>query len=336
MKERKCFTCREFKHMTYNCRNMEEKRLAQMLSNKFEVLRSRVMQKEEGREVEKDKKEILREERAKKEVEVRQTKVEKEGEKRKIFERSNSEDQVKAERRRRRDSIATGLVISEEFVRKHRFRKMKLERLVYMRNMDGTLNYAGPIVDTVEVEIYFKGHKERMSIDVIEGQKWKVILGIPWLACHNPETDWRIGEVQMMRCLEEYRKKWRTRKQTKLEWKKQEAKEKKEKKEKREDFRRLTIDEEMTIARIVEEKEEEENLIELRAVEEMVPRWFYKYLKVFEKKKVREDANKEGLESCHKSQRRICSKKGEDISIIKGRERGSTGVCERLVKKRIH
>ena len=87
--------------MTYSCRNMEEKRLAQVPSNKFEVLRSRVMQKERGREVEKDRKEILREERAKKEVEVRQTKVEKEGEKRKIFERSNSEDQFEAERRRR-------------------------------------------------------------------------------------------------------------------------------------------------------------------------------------------------------------------------------------------
>jgi len=44
----------------------------------------------------------------------------------------------------------------------------------------------------------------------------------------------------------------------------------------------------MAIARIVKEKEKErdkeEDLIELRTVEEMVPRWFYKYLKMFEKK----------------------------------------------------
>ena len=39
------------------------------------------------------------------------------------------------------------------------------------------------------------------------------------------------------------------------------------------------------IARLVEEKEnEEEDLIELRATEEMVPRRFHKYLKMFEKK----------------------------------------------------
>jgi len=31
-----------------------------------------------------------------------------------------------------------------------------------------------------------------MEIDVIGGQKWTVILEMPWLACHNPEIDWRI------------------------------------------------------------------------------------------------------------------------------------------------
>ena len=69
------------------------------------------------------------------------------------------------------DSRATGLVMSEEFARKHKFRKTELERPVHVRNVDGTFNYAGPIVDTVEVEIYFKGHKERTSIDVMGGQK---------------------------------------------------------------------------------------------------------------------------------------------------------------------
>jgi len=45
-------------------------------------------------------------------------------------------------------------------------------------------------------------------------------------------------------------------------------------------------EEEIAIARIVEEKDEEreEDLIELRTVEKIVPRQFYKYLKVFEKK----------------------------------------------------
>jgi len=50
-------------------------------------------------------------------------------------------------------------------------------------------------------------------------------------------------------------------------------------------MRKLTIEEEKTIVRIRERKEkEEEDLIELRATEEIVLRQFHKYLKVFEKK----------------------------------------------------
>jgi len=55
------------------------------------------------------------------------------------------------------DSGTTGLVMSEKFAKKHRFRRKKLERPVYVRNVDGTLNYVGPIVDTVEVEILLRG-----------------------------------------------------------------------------------------------------------------------------------------------------------------------------------
>jgi len=69
------------------------------------------------------------------------------------------------------DSGATGLVMSKEFARRYKFRRTKLERPIYVRNVDNTLNYTGPIKDTVEVKIFFKGYKKRTSIDVIEGQK---------------------------------------------------------------------------------------------------------------------------------------------------------------------
>ena len=103
-------------------------------------------------------------------------------------------------------------------------------------------------------------------------------MGMPWLRRHNPEIDWKTEEVKMMRCLDECGKKWKTGRQMKLGWKKQEEREEKER-------RRPMIEEEKMIARIVEEKKnKEEDLIELRATEEMVPRRFHKYLKVFEKK----------------------------------------------------
>ena len=55
----------------------------------------------------------------------------------------------------------------------------------------------------VEVNIYFRGHRKRTGIDVIGGQKWTVILGMLWLARHNPEIDWRMDKVKMTRCPEE-------------------------------------------------------------------------------------------------------------------------------------
>jgi len=99
------------------------------------------------------------------------------------------------------DSGAMGLVISSEFTRKQGFKLKRLDRPMYVRNMDGSLNKEGPIEHTVEVNIYYQGHRERTEIDVIGGQKWMVILEIPWLAHHNPEIDWRIGEVKMTRLL---------------------------------------------------------------------------------------------------------------------------------------
>ena len=101
------------------------------------------------------------------------------------------------------DSGATGLVMSSEFARKQGFKLKKLERPMNVRNVDRSLNKEGPIENMVEVNIYYKGHRKRTEIDVIGGQKWIVILGMLWLACHNSEIDWRTGEVKMTRCSEE-------------------------------------------------------------------------------------------------------------------------------------
>ena len=87
------------------------------------------------------------------------------------------------------DSSATGLVMSSEFARKKRFKLKKLERPIYIRNVNRMLNKEGPIEHTVEVNIYYQGHRERMEIDVIEEQKWNMILRMPWLAHHNSEIN---------------------------------------------------------------------------------------------------------------------------------------------------
>ena len=65
------------------------------------------------------------------------------------------------------DSGVTGLVMSLEFAKKQWFKLKKLGRPMYVRNVNGSLNKKGPIRHTVEVNIYYQGHKERTEIDVI-------------------------------------------------------------------------------------------------------------------------------------------------------------------------
>jgi len=53
------------------------------------------------------------------------------------------------------DSRATGLVMSSEFARKERFKLKKIERSIYVRNMDTFFNKEKPIEHIVEVNIYY-------------------------------------------------------------------------------------------------------------------------------------------------------------------------------------
>jgi len=173
IEERKCFGCGGFGHIASHCRNVRKEELVQVSSNRFEVLKVRVMQRGEGssKEVANDRREILREEKAKRGVEKKEKKEKLLREVTVKIGLKQEEEEEGVVTEALLDSGATGLVMSEEFARRHKFRRTKLERPVYVRNVDGTLNYAGPIVDTVEVEIFFKGYKERISIDVIGGQK---------------------------------------------------------------------------------------------------------------------------------------------------------------------
>jgi len=66
--------------------------------------------------------------------------------------------------------------MSSEFAKKQGFKLKRLERLMNVRNVDGSLNKEGPIEHMVEVKIYYQEHRERTEINVIGGQKWMVIL----------------------------------------------------------------------------------------------------------------------------------------------------------------
>ena len=51
------------------------------------------------------------------------------------------------------DSRVTGLVMSSEFARKKEFKLKKIERLIYIRNVNRTFNNKGLIEHIVEINI---------------------------------------------------------------------------------------------------------------------------------------------------------------------------------------
>ena len=97
------------------------------------------------------------------------------------------------------DSGVTEMFIDKRTAAKHRFRLQKLERPIIVRNVDGMNNSRKAITHQVKANVYYKGHVERMRMDVCDLGKTEIILGMLWLQVHNPEINWETGEVKMTR-----------------------------------------------------------------------------------------------------------------------------------------
>ena len=153
-------------------------------------------------------------------------------------------------------------------------------------------NKKEPIENTMEVNIYYQGYRERVEINIIGGQKWNVILEMPQLACHNPEIDWKTEKVKITRYSEECGRQQRSKqgkseqqkqkeKETKEEvgkkWEEKEKKKKKKKKPKRIEVRKVAEEWEIWDEEEKMAKSEEE-------AKKLVPAKFYKWIYIFGKK----------------------------------------------------
>jgi len=98
------------------------------------------------------------------------------------------------------DSGATGLFMDMTFAKEQRFKMEKLKKPLLVRNVDGIVNAGGAITYQVECNMFFKGHIERARMNICNLGKTELILGMLWLAAHNPEIDWEKGEVKMTCC----------------------------------------------------------------------------------------------------------------------------------------
>jgi len=118
--------------------------------------------------------------------------------------------------------------------------------------------------------VYYKGHIERMRMDVCNLEKTDVILEMPWLQVHNPKINWETGEVKMVRCPPLYGRNTRL----------------KEKRVRKKVKRVVTLEEEKIVRWAVDDKEDwrrEEVEVDHRKIEEMVPQKFLRWRKVFGK-----------------------------------------------------
>ena len=69
-----------------------------------------------------------------------------------------------------------------------------------MFNVDGTKNSAGNIMHSADIIIDYQGHQEKVTAEVMDLEKNQVILRYTWLKKHNPDIDWTNGEVKMTHC----------------------------------------------------------------------------------------------------------------------------------------
>jgi len=114
------------------------------------------------------------------------------------------------------NSRATGLFMDTTFAREKGFKMERMKNLLLVKNVDGMINMGEVITHQVKCNMFFKGHVERVRMDMYNLGKTEVILGMPWLAAYNPEIDWEKGEVKMMRCLPICRKRKQEKKKKKI------------------------------------------------------------------------------------------------------------------------
>ena len=164
------------------------------------------------------------------------------------------------------DSGVIGMFMDRQTAARHGFELQKLERPIAVKNIDGTNNSREAIMYQVECNVFYKSHVERIRMDVCDLGKTKVILGMPWLAAHNPEINWETRKVKMTRCPPLCG--GRSQKKEKVK-------------------RIVTEEEEKIVHWAIDDKEdwgrEEEIEEDYRKIEEMVPKKFLKWKKVFRK-----------------------------------------------------
>ena len=93
------------------------------------------------------------------------------------------------------DCGAGEIFMDQNFAQKHGIRTTKLDKLIMAWNVDRTLNKKGTIryFTDLKIKINRKTLKEGFYTTGLGNQK--IILGFPWLKKHNPQINWKTGNI---------------------------------------------------------------------------------------------------------------------------------------------
>ena len=69
-------------------------------------------------------------------------------------------------------------------------------------NADGTGNVGGLITDYLETEMIIRNHREKIRFTVTNLASSNIFLGHDWLERHNPDIDWKAGQITFNQCPE--------------------------------------------------------------------------------------------------------------------------------------
>ena len=98
------------------------------------------------------------------------------------------------------DSGATGMFMDKKFAEGNNISMWLLDCLIRVYNIDGTLNHGGLITHEATLMMLHKGHKEKVTFEVCDLGKCPLIIGFTWLHKHNPDINWRIGNIKFTWC----------------------------------------------------------------------------------------------------------------------------------------
>ena len=89
------------------------------------------------------------------------------------------------------------------FVRKHSLPTTRLQKPIYARNTDNSINSKGVIHFTSTLFFNIEGIAQKVTFHVISLGNKNVILGLPWLKDVNPTIDWNQWTLSINKSLDQ-------------------------------------------------------------------------------------------------------------------------------------